>query len=242
MEDNEKELMAQLEGIMNNAGEDLMDKTVKEATHIFSELCNQFDRDIPDDVEAILMGMVQVTDPDEEKEARQRARDADRAIMSQYLENGVDDPESRAMRLQSIVTSLDAESILDLLQDTETAMLLSAWLEPEGLITRVRRPDGLLQVMTTAGSVQFIKTLPTGDRIVRFWGHERKENGRAKYPERDDFANEYEYELCRGTYKYLAMPLELKKDSEAAYDTMLNAISEKLQRQVRKDNDDTDQE
>ena len=240
MEDNEKELMANLESIMNNAGEDLLDKTVQEATHIFSQLCNQFDQDIPNDVEAVLLGMVQVTDPDEEKEARDRARADDRAITSQFLENGVDDPESRAMRLQSIVTSLDAEMLLDLLQDTETAMLLSAWLEPEGLITRVRRPDGLLQVMTTQGSVQFIKTLPTGDRIVRFWG-DKREGGKAVYPMRDDFANDYEYELCRGTYKYLAMPLELKKDSQAAYDTMLNAISEKLQRQVQRDGDDDEE-
>ena len=237
MEDNEKELMAQLEGIINNAQEDIMEKTVQEATHIFSALCKRFDQDIPDDVEAVLLGMVQVTDPDEEATAREHARTGHKAIMSQFLENGVDDPESRAMKLQSIVTSLDAEMLLDLLQDTETAMLLSAWLEPEGLVARVRRPDGLLQVMVTAGSVQFIKTLPTGDRIVKFWGDKRKDS-KAVYPERSDFANDYEYELCRGTYKYLAMPLELKKDSQAAYDTMLNAISEKLQRQVQRDGDD----
>ena len=238
MEDNEKELMAQLEGIINNAGEDIANKTVEEATHIFSVLCNQFDTDIPDEVEAVLLGLTEVSDPDEVAEAKERAKTGDRSVMSQFLDNGLDTEGARAMKLQAIVQGIDGEMMLDLLQDTETAMLLSAWLEPEGLVARVRRPDGLLQVMVTAGSVQFIKTLPTGDRITRFWGHDRKPDGKHVYPERDDFANDYEYELCRGTYKYLAMPLELKKDSQDAYDTLLNAISEKLQRQVRKDNDD----
>ena len=241
MDNNEKELMAQLEGIINNAHEDLVDKTVQEATHIFSELCKQFDTDIPDSVEAILLGLTEVTDAEEIDEAKERAKNHDKAVMSQFLEEGLDDPEARAMKLQSIVHQVDGERMLDLLQDTDTAMLLSAWLEPQGLITRVRRPDGLLQVMVTSGSVQFIKTLPTGDRIVKFWGAERKENGKTVYPERSDFANDYEYELCRGTYKYLAMPLELKSKSQEAYDTLLNSISEALQRQMKKEfGDDED--
>jgi hypothetical protein len=241
MDNNEKELMDQLKGIIDNAGEDLANKTVEEATHIFSVLCTQFDEHIPDDVEAVLMGMTEVSDPDEVSEARERAKTGDRAIMSQFLDNGLDTEGARAMKLQAIVQGIDGEMMLDLLQDTETAMLLSAWLEPEGLVARVRRPDGVLQVMTTAGSVQFIKTLPTGDRIVKFWGHDRNPDGKHVYPMRDDFANDYEYELCRGTYKYLAMPLELKKDSQDAYDTLLNAISEKLQRQVQRDNDDDEE-
>ena len=44
---NEKELMAELEGIMNNAHQDLVQKTEEEATHIFTELCKQFDAEIP---------------------------------------------------------------------------------------------------------------------------------------------------------------------------------------------------
>ena len=43
----------------------------------------------------------------------------------------------------------------------------------------------------------------------------------------------YEFDLVRGTYKYLAMPMEMKQDSPKAYETLLEAISEKVQRQVR---------
>lgn len=240
MENNDKELMAELEDIVNNAEGKILDDVENEATHIFSELCKQFDEDIPVEVQTVLLGLQEVDDPDEIADAKSRARGGDKAVMSQFI-GSLDEEGCKTMKLSSIVSDLDPENFLDMLQDTDTSVLLCEWFEPKSLVSRVRYEGCVLQVMVTAGTVHFIKTLPTGDKVTKFWGRKKHSDGKTVYPERSDFANDYEYDLCRGTYKYLAMPMEMKQESREAYDTLLNAIAEKMQRAMRRSMESDDE-
>jgi hypothetical protein len=238
MDNNEKDLMAELEGIINNAGSDYLDKAEQEAKHIFTEMCKAFDADLPNDLETILLGIQRVDDEEEIAEAKAGMRPS---VKSQFLE-GLDDPEAQCMRVKPIIGSLEPDNFIDMLHDTETAMLLSAWFEPTSLVSRVKRNGVTLHVMALPNAITYIKTLATGDTITKYWGNKRDADGKILYPEPSDFDEKYEFDLVRGTYKYLAMPMEMKQDSPKAYETLLEAISEKVQRQVRNSFGDDDDE
>jgi len=238
MDNNEKELMDQLKGIIDDAGSDYLDKAEQEAKHIFTEMCKAFDADLPKDLETILLGIQKVDDEDEIAEAKAGMRPS---VKSQFLE-GLDDPEAQCMRVKPIIGSIEPDHFIDMLHDTETAMLLSAWFEPHSLVSRVKRNGVVLHVMALPNAITYIKTLATGDTITKYWGNKRDAEGNIVYPELSDFDEKYEYDLVRGTYKYLAMPMEMKQDSPKAYETLLEAISEKVQRQVRQSFDEGDED
>jgi hypothetical protein len=238
MDNNEKDILAELEGIINNAGSDYLDKSEQEAKHVFTEMCKAFDADLPKDLETILLGIQKVDDEEEIAEAKAGMRPS---VKSQFLE-GLDDPEAQCMRVKPIIGELEPDNFIDMLHDTETAMLLSAWFEPHSLVSRVKRNGVTLHVMALPNSICYIKTLATGDTITKYWGNKRDADGKIVYPEPSDFDEKYEFDLVRGTYKYLAMPMEMKQDSPKAYETLLEAISEKVQRQVRNSFGDDDDE
>jgi hypothetical protein len=238
MDNNEKELMDQLKGIIDNAGSDYLDKAEQEAKHIFTEMVKAFDSDLPQDLETILLGIQKVDDEDEIAEAKAGMR---QSVKSQFLDN-LDDPEAQCMRVKPIIGEIEPDNFIDMLHDTETAMLLSAWFEPTSLVSRVKRNGVTLHVMALPNAITYIKTLATGDTITKYWGNKRDADGNIVYPEPSEFDDQYEYDLVRGTYKYLAMPMEMKQDSPQAYETLLQAISEKVQRQVRNSFGDDDDE
>lgn len=237
MDNNEKELMDQLKGIIDNAGEDYLDKAEQEAKHVFTEMVKAFDSDLPKDLDTILLGIQKVDDEDEIAEAKAGMR---QSVKSQFLDS-LDDPEAQCMRVKPIIGELEPDNFIDMLHDTETAMLLSAWFEPTALVSRIKRNGVTLHVMALPNAITYIKTLATGDTITKYWGNKRDADGKIVYPEPSDFDEKYEFDLVRGTYKYLAMPMEMKQDSPKAYETLLEAISEKVQRQVRQSMDDDDE-
>ena len=238
MDNNEKELMDQLKGIIDNAGEDYLDKAEQEAKHVFTEMVKAFDADLPKDLDTILLGIQKVDDEDEIAEAKAGMR---QSVKSQFLDD-LDDPEAQCMRVKPIIGEIEPDNFIDMLHDTETAMLLSAWFEPTALVSRIKRNGVTLHVMALPNAITYIKTLATGDTITKYWGNKRDADGKIVYPEPSDFDDKYEFDLVRGTYKYLAMPMEMKQDSPKAYETLLEAISEKVQRQVRQSMDDDDDE
>lgn len=238
MDNNEKELMDQLKGIIDNAGEDYLDKAEQEAKHVFTEMVKAFDSDLPKDLNTILLGIQKVDDEDEIAEAKAGMR---QSVKSQFLDS-LDDPEAQCMRVKPIIGEIEPDNFIDMLHDTETAMLLSAWFEPTALVSRIKRNGVTLHVMALPNAITYIKTLATGDTITKYWGNKRDADGKIVYPEPSDFDEKYEFDLVRGTYKYLAMPMEMKQDSPKAYETLLEAISEKVQRQVQQSMDDDDDE
>lgn len=238
MDNNEKELMDQLKGIIDNASEDFLDKAEQEAKHVFTEMVKAFDSDLPKDLNTILLGIQKVDDEDEIAEAKAGMR---QSVKSQFLDD-LDDPEAQCMRVKPIIGEIEPDNFIDMLHDTETAMLLSAWFEPTALVSRIKRNGVTLHVMALPNAITYIKTLATGDTITKYWGNKRDADGKIVYPEPSDFDEKYEFDLVRGTYKYLAMPMEMKQDSPRAYETLLEAISEKVQRQVRQSMDEDDDE
>ena len=242
MDNNEKDILNEVEGIINSTYEEYSTGHKLEALHIFSEMCKTFDQELPSDIETALFG-VTFPDDDEKDEILNNAKEhPERTVVSQFADTskGLDDPDLRAAKCQSVIHSIPKDHFMDMLMDNETSMLLSAWLAPQALISRVKDNGNTLQVMVTQNSIVFIKTLPTGDTVTKYWGmgEPKDSKGKTVFPERKDFTESLEYELVRGTYRYLCMPLELKEKSEQAYELLLETISENIQRKIQEGDED----
>ena len=242
MDNNEKDILNEVEGIINGAHEEYSLGHKKEALHIFTEMCKSFDQELPSDIETALFG-VTFAEGDELEEVMKDAKEnPHKTVVSQFADTsrGLDDPDLKAAKVRSVVHSIPQEQFMDMLMDNETSMLLSAWLEPHALISRVKSNGYIFQVMATQNSIVYIKTLPTGDTVTKYWGmgEPKGKDGKTVYPERKDFTEPLEYELVRGTYRYLCMPIELKEKSQQAYELLLETISENIQRKIKEGDED----
>jgi hypothetical protein len=87
--------------------------------------------------------------------------------------------------------------------------VLSQWKEPAGIIARVKRKGERLQAMALGQILVFQKELATGDKVTKSWDTNKDEA-----PERDEFANGYEYKFLKNTYLHLTSPVMLKDKAQ----------------------------
>lgn len=191
-----------------------------------SQLADAFREQIEPDVRTAIFGVTVLSD-EQRAEAKERWDNGDgRALQSPFV-NSIDDADAKCAKVQDILHGIPQEAVLDFFDDFDGMMLLSGWLEPQGLIAFVRYDDGsTFQVFTTQEYVQTTRSLATGDKVCRNYkvGEDT--------PDFDDL-NEYETDLVRGIHVGLAMPKMIKAESEALYDTMLLAIQTKMARKMR---------
>jgi hypothetical protein len=221
-------LMAELKSVVDGSELSVASNALEESTHIFTELCKEFDRVIPERVGGT-MAVVYTLDDEGNKQAREEILSGS----ADYIKDaGTTDDDVRSGRgtpakVEVIAPSIEASEMLNLLSDTEGSILLNAWKDPVSLITRVRRGSDLLQVMASASVIVYIKTLPTGDTITKNWSCE------VAAPKREDFDSEYEHDLVKLTYSYLAEPHIIKQKSPEAFQILVDSISHKMERQVK---------
>jgi hypothetical protein len=122
---------------------------------------------------------------------------------------------------------------IEMLNDIESNILLCAWLDPVGLITRLKRNGQILNVFASAETLVFIRQLPNGEQVTRSWGAETDER-----PKASEFDDDFDYEFIRLSYKALAEPHMIKAKSQDAFEMMVSAIGDKIQQKMENLNDD----
>jgi hypothetical protein len=110
--------------------------------------------------------------------------------------------------------------------------VLSQWKEPAGVIARVKRNGERLQAMALGQILVFQKELATGDKITKSW-----DTSKDTAPERDEFANGYEYKFLKNTYLHLMTPLMLKEQSPTGYELVLDMIKTRIAKDIESGGD-----
>jgi hypothetical protein len=234
---NIEALMAELRSVVDGSELATASDALEETTNVFTMLCREFDKVIPESV----TGTLAVITTLDEEESEQAVEDM-LSGKAQYLKDtGTTDEDMRSGRgtpakVQLIAPSVVGTEMLTLLSDTEASILLNAWKSPVSLISRVRRNNELLQVMVTASTMVFIKTLPSGDTITKRWSSD------VSTPTLEELDNEYEFDLIKLTYSYLAEPHIIKQKSQEAFDLLVASIGHKMERQMREAGIDPDED
>jgi hypothetical protein len=230
-------LMAELRSVVDGSELSTASDALEETTNVFATLCREFDKVIPESVTGTL---AVITTLDEE--GANKAVDDILAGRADYIKDThTTDEDVRSGRgmpakVELVAPTVVGTEMLTMLADTEASILLNAWKNPVSLISRVRRNNELLQVMVTASSLVFIKTLPSGDTITKRWSAEISQ------PTREELDSEYEYDLIKLTYSYLAEPHIIKQKSQEAFDLLVASIGHKMERQMREAGIDLDED
>lgn len=230
MEDNEKELMDALKDIVDNASNDLTDKSREEMASMSSQLADAFSEQIEPEIRTAIFGVTVLSD-EQRAEAKERWENGDSHALKSPFVHSIDDDDAKCAKVQDILHGIPQGAVLDFFDDFDGMMLLEGWLEPQGLIAFVRYDDGsTFQVFTTQEYVQTTRTLATGDKVSRNY------KVGTDTPDLDELS-EYETDLVRGIHVALAMPKMIKAESQELYDTMLLAIQTKIERKTRTQED-----
>jgi hypothetical protein len=229
-------LMAELRSVVDGSELSTASDALDETTNVFTTLCREFDKVIPESVTGTL---AVITTLDEEGTAQAIAdmlsgkaeylKDAD------TTDDDIRSGRGKPAKVELIAPSVVGTEMLTMLSDTEASILLNAWKNPVSLISRVRLDNELLQVMVTASTMVFIKTLPSGDTITKRWSSD------VSTPTREEVDSDYEFDLIRLTYSYLAEPHIIKQKSQEAFDLLVASIGHKMERQMREAGIDLDE-
>lgn len=206
MEDENKDLMAELQAITDKEASRLESKESKEQTAVFDGLLKAFDTDRTN-TEAILAVINIVSREQALEELKGKSA-------KQILRNDIDldDPDLQGGRVTIVTETLKAKQFMDMLQDFETSIVLSVWRKPAGLVSRVIIDNSVLQVMAFRDKLSYRKTLPSGDSVTKHWNVNNDEA-----PEREHFDTDYEYDLVKSTYVHLTNPMMFKSESPLMY-------------------------
>lgn len=220
--------MAELRSVVDGSELSTVSDALNETTNVFTMLCREFDKTIP---KAVGGTLAVITTLDNEGTA-QAVEDMLSGKAEYFKDTGTTDDDIRSgrgmpARVELVAPQVKASEMLNLLADTEGSILLNAWKDPVSLIVRVRHGEDLLQVMATAPSIVFIKTLPTGDTITKTWV------SAVKAPTREEVDSDYEFDLVRLTYSHLAEPHIIKKESPKAFEILVDSIGHKMERQMK---------
>lgn len=227
MED--KDIMAELQEIVDKESNRINKPTdaMSEGLAIFNNLITAFDKDLPEaDTQLFIISHLT-------PEQVQQAREAD---IAKLVPNGLSEAENKGAdggKVEMITDSIPVDEMLGFLGDLESALVLSQWKEPAGIIARVKRKGERLQAMALGQVLVFQKQLATGDKITKSWNTRTDEA-----PERDEFANGYEYKFLKNTYTHLMTPLMLKEQSPTGYELVLDMIKTRIARDIESDGDD----
>lgn len=226
MEDNEKELMDSLRDIINQSAESLQGNALDEMRAMAHQLSDEFRRAVPEDCETAVFGIALT--PDEEMgEARKRFESGE-ALKSPFV-NDINDETAKCAKVESIINGFPKERIFEFLEDFDGMMLLNGFMNPQGLIVRIKNEDNtVFEVFVTDRYMTTLKTLVTGERLVRQYS---APDGEA--PQQEDFDSEFELDLVRSAYVALSIPHLVRQQGDEFYDTMLNVIQQKMERKMR---------
>lgn len=224
MED--KDIMAELQEIVDKENKRINEPTdaMSEGLAIFNNLITAFDNDLPDaDTQLFIISHLS---PEQVKQARE-------ADIAKLVPNGLSEAENKGAdggKVEMVTDAIPVDEMLSFLGDLESALVLSQWKEPAGLIARVKRKGERLQAMVLGQVLVFQKELATGDKITKSWNTRTDEA-----PERDEFANGYEYKFLKNTYTHLMTPLMLKEQSPTGYELVLDMIKTRITKDMEAD-------
>ena len=192
MED--KDIMAELQEIVDKEGKRINKPTdaMSEGLAIFNNLMTAFDKDMPDSDTQLFI--VSPLSPEQVKQAR-------KDDIAKLVPNGLSEKDNKGAdggKVEMVTDSIPADEMLSFLGDFESALVLSQWKQPAGVIARVKRNGERLQAMALGQVLVFQKELATGDKITKCWNTDKDEA-----PERDEFANGYEFKFLKNTYTHL---------------------------------------
>ena len=227
MED--KDIMAELQEIVDKESKRINRPTdaMSEGLAIFNNLITAFDKDLPDaDAQLFIISHLS---PEQIKQAR-------KDDIAKLVPNGLSEAENKGAdggKVEMVSDSIPVDEMLSFLGDFEAALVLSQWKNPAGLITRVKRKGERLQAMVLGQVLVFQKQLATGDKITKSWNTNTDEA-----PERDEFANGYEYKFLKNTFTLLMTPLMLKEQSPTGYELVLDMVKKRIARAIESDGDD----
>jgi hypothetical protein len=223
MENNDKDLMAELQAITDKEATRLESKESKEQSAVFDGLLKAFDTDRAntETILAVIKIVSKGTALDE------LGKEGARSILRDDVD--MNDPDLVGGRVTIVTESLKAEQFMTMLKDFETSIVLSAWRKPDGLITRVITNNSVLQVMAFADKLSYRKTLPSGDSVTKHWNIQTDDS-----PEREVFDTDYEFDLVRATYMHLSKPLMFKHESPTMYAETTTMILERIAKEISK--------
>jgi len=226
MEDNEKELMDSLRDIINQSAESLQGNALDEMRAMAHQLSDEFRKAVPEDCETAVFGIALT--PDEEMgEARKRFESGE-ALKSPFV-NDINDESAKCAKVESIINGFPKERIFEFLEDFDGMMLLNGFMNPQGLIVRIKNEDStVFEVFVTDRYMTTLKTLVTGERLVRQYS---APDGEA--PQREHFDSEFELDLVKSAYVALSIPHLVKQQGDDFYDTMIQVIQQKIERKMR---------
>ena len=224
MED--KDIMAELQAIVDKESERINKPTdaMSEGLAIFNNLMTAFDKDMPDsDTQLFIISHLS---PEQIKQAR-------KDHIAKLVPNGLsekDNKNAEGGKVEMITDAIPADEMLSFLGDFESALVLSQWKEPAGIIARVKRKGERLQAMALGQVLVFQKQLATGDKITKSW-----DTSKDLAPTRDEFANGYEYKFLKNTYTHLMTPVMLKEQSPTGYELVLDMIKTRIAKDMEAD-------
>lgn len=225
-DNQDNELMAELQDIIAKENERISKPTdaMSEGVAILNNLIAEADKDMPL-VETQLFA-IQVIN----KEQAQEAIDSGRGKL---VDNGFgsDTPDVEVIsagKVELIADTVPVKSIRRYLADLESALVLSQWKEPAGILVRAKRKGETIQVMALGNVLIYKKVMASGDTITKTWDS-HKEN---QEPDRSQFDNKWDYEFVRNTYLHLTLPLMLKAQSPIMYEHILDMLKRNIARQI----------
>ena len=226
MED--KDIMAELQEIVDKESKRIKKPTdgLSEGLAIFNNLMTAFDKDMPDSDTQLFI--ISPLSPEQVKQARKEH-------IAKLVPNGLSEADNKGAdggKVEMITDAIPADEMLSFLGDFESALVLSQWKEPAGIIARVKRKGERLQAMALGQVLVFQKELATGDKVTKSWDTNKDEA-----PERDEFANGYEYKFLKNTYLHLTSPIMLKAQSPIGYELVLDMIKTRIAKDIESSDD-----
>jgi hypothetical protein len=224
MED--KDIMAELQAIVDKESERINKPTdaMSEGLAIFNNLMTAFDKDLPDsDAQLFIISHLS---PEQIKQARKEDT-------AKLVPNGLSEADNNGAdggKVEMVTDAIPVDEMLSFLGDFESALVLSQWKNPAGIIARVKRKGERLQAMALGQVLVFQKQLATGDKITKSW-----DTSKDIAPERDEFANGYEYKFLKNTYTHLMTPAMLREQSPTGYELVLDMIKTRIAKDMEAD-------
>ena len=220
--------MAELQEIVDKESKRIKKPTdgLSEGLAIFNNLMTAFDKDMPDSDTQLFI--ISPLSPEQIKQARKEN-------IGKLVPNGLSEKDNKGAdggKVEMITDSIPADEMLSFLGDFESALVLSQWKEPAGIIARVKRKGERLQAMALGQILVFQKELATGDKVTKSW-----DTSKDLAPERDEFANGYEYKFLKNTYTHLMTPVMLKEQSPAGYELVLDMIKTRIAKDIESSDD-----
>lgn len=221
MEDNDKDLMAELQAITDKASKRMESRESKEQVAVFDGMLKAFDTDRAN-TEAILAVINIVS---KEQALEELKSPSARSILRDDVDQN--DPDLMGGRVTIVTEKLKAEQFMTMLKSFETSLVLAAWRKPTGLITRVMIDNSVLQVMAFSDKLSYRKSLPSGDSVTKHWDIATDDS-----PEREHFDTDYEFDLVKQTYMHLSRPLMFKAESPIMYAETTSMILERISKEI----------